>query len=159
MQTSPKPCLHCTHRTSNTFSLTVVRQELQFVNLIHDVPASIGSRAIRMSGQGGKFPCLWQCSCDVQVPWHAILGNHDYGECWTHESCAEVTARCQGRPDCYLSPLHQVLVGPSCSILTKLCCSLVVLTHEIPLCGSAQVHATCMRQAERDAYRCIAANN
>lgn len=47
----------------------------------------------------------------LQVPWHAILGNHDYGECWTHESCAEVTARCQGRPDCYLSPLHQLNVA------------------------------------------------
>ncbi len=64
---------------------------------------------------------LSHADCDVQVPWHAILGNHDYGECWTDESCAEVTARCQGRPDCYLSPLHQVVVCPVCpcySILT-----------------------------------------
>ena len=49
----------------------------------------------------------------LQVPWHAVLGNHDYGECWTEESCDQATARCQSiqSPDdaaCYLSPLHQV---------------------------------------------------
>ena len=44
----------------------------------------------------------------VQVPWHTILGNHDYGECWTEESCAAVAAQCEGQADCYLSPLHQV---------------------------------------------------
>ena len=47
----------------------------------------------------------------LQVPWHAVLGNHDYGECWTTGSCEVAKARCQQispNSDCYLSPLHQV---------------------------------------------------
>lgn len=47
----------------------------------------------------------------LQVPWHTILGNHDYGECWTEESCAAVAAQCEGQADCYLSPLHQLDVA------------------------------------------------
>ena len=40
----------------------------------------------------------------MQVPWHAVLGNHDYGESDTpkHPEC--------GKWDdaCFFSPLHQV---------------------------------------------------
>lgn len=47
----------------------------------------------------------------LQVQWHAVLGNHDYGECWTQEECTAALAPCGGLPDCYLSPLHQLDVA------------------------------------------------
>ena len=53
--------------------------------------------------------CLPTLYClQPQVPFHAVLGNHDYGECWTAQDCADISAKCEGQQDCYLSPLHQV---------------------------------------------------
>lgn len=54
------------------------------------------------------------CTCHewlgyVQVPWYAVLGNHDYGEMW-NVSAMPVPSNCKGSgfANCYYGPLHQV---------------------------------------------------
>lgn len=45
----------------------------------------------------------------LQVPWYAVLGNHDYGEMW-NVSAMPVPSNCKGSgfANCYYGPLHQL---------------------------------------------------
>lgn len=48
----------------------------------------------------------------AQVPWHVVLGNHDYGELWVDGTAMPQPPSCpkalNGSGDCSYGPLHQV---------------------------------------------------
>lgn len=67
---------------------------------------------VLLSVENSKSCASDHVHCEWQVPWHAVLGNHDYGECWTGEDCAAIMAQCGGQQGCFLSPLHQVSLLP-----------------------------------------------
>ena len=44
----------------------------------------------------------------LQVPWYAVLGNHDYGEFWEPGAQPTMCPGGENSDSCYFSPLHQL---------------------------------------------------